>query len=51
MVMLRSMFEQKFLTGFKKERKVRAQRSDDVTDQVRKMLQAVDQKLILMVRS
>ena len=52
------MFATRFMTGFKKpfgsiqgrERRAREQRVDLVRDQVRKVLQEVDQKLILMVR-
>lgn len=47
----------RFVTGFKrtylsarKGKRVRVLRSDMVTEQVRKVLQETDQKLILMVR-
>lgn len=43
------MFAQKFVAGFRKEKKSR-QRVDLVAEQVKKMLATSDQKLILMVR-
>lgn len=46
-----TMFAQRLLTGFKKEKRARARKSDAITEQVKRMLQASDQKLILMVRS
>ncbi len=42
------MFTDKFVTNVKKRTRVR--RADMVTEQVKKVLQAADQKLILMVR-
>lgn len=54
------MFASKFLNGFKGEKKIRTRRVnhalpqvreiDIVTEQVKQVLQAADQKLILMVR-
>lgn len=44
------MFAARFMTNFKREKRARARRSDTVTEQVKKMLQTADQKLILMVR-
>lgn len=52
------MFATRFMTSFRKpfslahgrERRERVQRVDLVREQVRKVLQEVDQKLILMVR-
>ena len=44
------MFDVKLHLGWKKEKKVRAQRVDLVTEQVKKVLTDSDQKLILMVR-
>ncbi len=44
------MFAQKFAAGFRKVRRSKTHRIDVVADQVRKMLQETDQKLILMVR-
>lgn len=52
------MFAQRFVQSFRrpfgfaqgKERRVRIKRLDLVTEQVRKVLQDTDQKLILMVR-
>ncbi len=43
------MFAQKFAANFRRK-KTRVGRVDVVAEQVRKMLQATDQKLILMVR-
>lgn len=44
------MFDLKFNLGFRRDRKIRAQRIDLVTEQVKKVLTNSDQKLILMVR-
>ncbi len=52
------MFAQRFLAGFKRpfgftqgrEKRIRTKRVDQVTEQVKQMLQTSDQKLILMVR-
>lgn len=44
------MFAQKIAAGLKRVKRSRIQRADVVADQVRKMLQEADQKLILMVR-
>lgn len=52
------MFANRFMTSFRKpfglahgrERKARGQRVDIVREQVKKVLQEVDQQLILMVR-
>jgi len=44
------MFAQRLMASFKRSKK-RVQRIDLVTEQVRKMLAAEDQKIILMVRS
>ena len=44
------MFATRFVQGFKKEKRAREQRADVVTEQVKKVLQDTDQKLILMVR-
>lgn len=52
------MFANRFMTSFRKpfgfthsrERRERVERVDLVREQVRKVLQEVDQKLILMVR-
>ena len=45
------MFAAKFLSGFKKEKRLRVKRVDVVDDQVKKVLTNADQQLILMVRS
>lgn len=45
------MFATRFVTGFKREKRGRIKKVDLVTEQVKKMLQTTDQKLILMVRS
>ena len=45
-----TMFAQKFLAGFRKEKKTRSPRVDVVSEQVKQMLQTSGQKLILMVR-
>lgn len=45
------MFATRFWTGLKREKKIRARRVDTVADQVRQVLQAADQQLILMVRN
>lgn len=47
-----TMFAQRFLMSFRREKRQasRIRKSDAVTEQVRKMLQTADQKLILMVR-
>lgn len=44
------MFASRLVTAFRREKRVRARRSDVVTEQVKKVLQTADQKLILMVR-
>ena len=44
------MFADKWVATFKKEKRIRRRGADVVTQQVRKMLQTADQKLILMVR-
>ena len=44
------MFASRLVTAFKREKRVRTRKSDVVTEQVRKVLQTADQKLILMVR-
>lgn len=44
------MFATHFLASLKKEKRVRSKRIDVMTEQVKKMLQTTDQKLILMVR-
>ncbi|MBI4035400.1 hypothetical protein HY383_00470 [Candidatus Daviesbacteria bacterium] len=45
------MFASKFVMGLKREKRARInRRADVVTEQVKKMLQTADQKLILMVR-
>ena len=44
------MFVSGLVTAFKREKRVRTRKSDVVTEQVRKVLQTADQKLILMVR-
>lgn len=44
------MFAQRFVQSFRRERRGRAKKSDLITEQVRKVLQDTDQKLILMVR-
>lgn len=51
------MFAASFLTSFKREKRIRSKRvdpafggADVMVEQVRKMLQAENQKLILMVR-
>ena len=45
------MFATRWVTNLRREKRVRARRVDVVTEQVKKVLQATDQKLILMVRS
>lgn len=45
------MFAAKWVTNLRREKRARARRVDVVTEQVKKVLQATDQKLILMVRS
>lgn len=45
------MFAQRSLTNLKKEKRDRGQRKDLMAEQVKKVLQTSDQKLILMVRS
>lgn len=44
------MFATRWVTNLRREKRVRARRVDVVTEQVKKVLQATDQKLILMVR-
>ncbi len=44
------MFAQKFLSNFKTEKK-RVKRADLINEQVKQVMKATDQKLILMVRS
>ena len=44
------MFATRWVTFFKKDRKARIRRMDVVAEQVKKVLQEADQKLILMVR-
>ena len=44
------MFAQKFLTSFKRDKRAKAQKVDEVGEQVKKMLQTSNQQLILMVR-
>lgn len=44
------MFAQRFLTGWKRERRVKTRKVDLVAEQVKQMLQETNQKLILMVR-
>lgn len=44
------MFAQKFLAGWKKDKKVKTRRVDIVSEQVKQMLQTSGQQLILMVR-
>ena len=49
------MFASRLVTAFRRERKIRTGRvsrvgMDTVTEQVKKVLQTADQKLILMVR-
>lgn len=46
---MNTMFAMKWVNSFK-QKKVRANRLDTVNEQVKKMLQTADQKLILMVR-
>lgn len=43
-------FAQKFAANFKKGKRVKIQRIDIVAEQVKKVLETEDQKLILMVR-
>lgn len=45
------MFAARLMASFKRDRKVRTRRVDVITEQVKKVLQTADQKLILMVRS
>lgn len=45
------MFAARWVNHFKKEKRVRAKTKDVVSEQVKKILQATDQRLILMVRN
>jgi len=45
------LFMDRFVSAVRKERKVRVARRDVIAEQVRKVLESTDQKLILMVRS
>ena len=44
------MFATRLVTGFRRDKKIRARKIDTVAEQVKKVLQEADQKLILMVR-
>lgn len=44
------MFATRFITSFKREKRTRTPKRDIISEQVKKMLQEADQKLILMVR-
>lgn len=44
------MFTQRFVTSLRKGKRARVQTVDIVAEQVKKMLQETNQKLILMVR-
>ena len=44
------MFTNRLITGFKREKRIKPRRTDVITEQVKKVLQEADQKLILMVR-
>ena len=44
------MFAQRFLAGFRKEKRIKTRKVDVVSEQVKQMLQETNQKLILMVR-
>jgi hypothetical protein len=44
------MFARLWTNSLKRERRSRTRRSDTVTEQVKKLLQEADQRLILMVR-
>lgn len=44
------MFASKWVTNFRRDKRVRVRRVDVVAEQVKKVLQEENQKLILMVR-
>lgn len=46
-----NMFPTRLIFGVRKERRIRTQSRNVVDEQVKKLLQTADQKLILMVRS
>lgn len=48
---VKNMFPTRLIFGARKERRIRTQGRNVVDEQVKKLLQTADQKLILMVRS